>query len=82
MKKVLMSAAFIFIAVVAINAQETKTKPVTTPADKAHNVTHHHNKVSHGTKSKHKTAEGKKTVTTDKTSKEALEPKKKEEVKH
>jgi len=83
MKKVLMSAAFIFIAVFAINGQETKTKPVTTPSDKVHNVTQPHHKVSHGTKTKHKTAEGKKHVTTDKTSKpEALKPKEKTEVKH
>ena len=83
MKKVLMSAVFILIAGLAINAQETKTKPVTTPSDKVHNVTHTHDKVSHGTKTKHKTAEGKKHVTTEKTSKsEALEPKKKAEVKH
>jgi hypothetical protein len=83
MKKVLMSAAFMFVAILAINAQETKTKPVTTPTDKVHNVTHPHNKVSHGTKTKHKTAAGKKHVTTEKTSKpEALEPKKKEEIKH
>jgi hypothetical protein len=83
MKKVLMSAAFIFVAVLAINAQETKTKPVTTPTDKVHNVTHPHDKVSHGTKTKHKSVEGKKHVTTEKTSKqEALEPKKKTEEKH
>jgi len=82
MKKVVMSAVLILIAGLAINAQETKTKPVTTPTDKVHNVTHPHNKVSHGTKSKHKTAEGTKHVTTEKTSKEALEPKKKTEVKH
>jgi hypothetical protein len=83
MKKALLSAALIFVAVLAIHAQETKTKPVTTPTDKVHNVTHPHNKVSHGTKTKHKTAEGKKHVTTEKTSKaEALEPKKKTEAKH
>ena len=83
MKKVVMSAAFIFIAVLAINAQETKTKPVTTPTDKVHNVTHPHNKVSHGTKTKHETAEGKKHVTTEKTpQKEALKPKEKTEAKH
>jgi hypothetical protein len=82
MKKVLMSAAFIFIAVLAINAQETKTKPVTTPTDKVHNVTHPHHKVSHGTKTKHETAAGTKHVTTEKTpQKEALKPKEKTEEK-
>ena len=78
-----MSAVFMLIAVLAINAQETKTKPVTTPTDKVHNVTHPHDKVSHGTKTKHKTATGSKHVTTKKTSNaEALKPKEKTETKH
>jgi hypothetical protein len=83
MKKALITAAFMLgIGVCAIHAQETKTKPVTTPTDKVHNVTHPHNKVSHGEKTKTKTATGKKHVTTEKTTKpEALEPKKKTEKK-
>jgi len=82
MKKVLISAAFILIAGFAVNAQEAKTKPVTTPTDKVHNVTHPHHKVSHGTKTKTETAGGHKHVTTEKTTKqEALKPKEKTEEK-
>ena len=69
---------FITVAAVSAKAQETKTKPVTTPTDKVHNVIHPHNKVSHGTKYKGKTATGKKTTAKVKTNKtEAVVPKKK-----
>ena len=72
----------ITIAAVSAKAQETKTKPVTTPTDKVHNVIHPHNKVSHGTKYKHKTATGKKTTAEVKTNKqEAVVPKKKTKAK-
>ena len=50
----------ITVTAISAKAQETKTKPVTTPTDKVHNVTHPHHKVSHGTKTKTKTATGKK----------------------
>ena len=84
MKKTLTTIAFIFgIGIFAVNAQEAKTKPITTPSDKVHNVTHPHHKVSHGTKTKTETAGGKKHVTTTKTSHaEALKPKEKTEQKH
>jgi hypothetical protein len=83
MKKLLLSFAFMFVAgICVINAQETKTKPVTTPSDKVHNVIHPHNKISHGVKYKHKTANDKKHVVTKKTAKaEALKPKEKIEKK-
>lgn len=41
------------------NAQETKSKAVTTPGDKVHNVIHPHHKRSHGRKYKRETAHGK-----------------------
>ena len=73
---------FITVVVVSVNAQESKTKPVTTPTDKVHNVIHPHKKVSHGTKTKSKTATGRKTTTEVKTSKtEAVVPKKKTKTK-
>jgi len=83
MKKIIpMLLFFITVAAVSAKAQETKTKPVTTPSDKVHNTTHPHNKVSHGTKTKHKTATGKKTTTEVKTHKqEAAVPKKKTKTK-
>ncbi|TMI94116.1 MAG: hypothetical protein E6H06_09990 [Bacteroidetes bacterium] len=82
MKKLLLSLALIFVVgICAINAQETKTKPVTTPSDKVHNVVHPHHKISHGEKYKHKTASDKKHVVTKKTGKEALKPKEKTEKK-
>jgi hypothetical protein len=84
MKKLLLSFALMFVVgICAINAQETKTKPVTTPKDKAHNVIHPHDKVSHGVKYKHKTANDKKQVVTKKTgTPEALKPKEKTEKKN
>lgn len=83
MKKIIpMLLFFITVTAVSVKAQETKTKPVTTPTDKVHNVIHPHNKVSHGTKYKHKTATGKKTTTEVKTSKqEAVVPKRKTKTK-
>ncbi len=83
MKKIFLSVAMIFvIGVVAANAQETKVKPVTTPADKVHNVVHPKHKIQHGTKYKHKTATGKKTTTVVRKPKaEAMDHKKKEEKK-
>ena len=72
----------ITVTVISAKAQETKTKPVTTPTDKVHNVTHPHHKVSHGTKTKTKTATGKKTTTEVKTNKqEAAVPRKKTKTK-
>ena len=69
---------FITAGVISAKAQETKTKPVTTPTDKVHNVIHPHHKVSHGVKYKHKTATDKKTTAEVKTNKsEAVVPKKK-----
>ena len=84
MKKLLLSFALMLgIGICAVNAQETKTKPVTTPSDKVHNVIHPHNKISHGVKYKHKTATDKKQVVTKKTgSSEALKPKEKAEKKN
>ena len=65
MKKIIpLLAFFLSAAVFSARAQETKTKPVTTPSDKVHNVIHPHNKIAHGTKYKHKSASGKKTVST------------------
>lgn len=83
MKKIIpILLFFITVAAVSAKAQETKTKPVTTPTDKVHNVTHPHHKVSHGTKHKTETATGKKTTTEVKTSKqEAAVPKKKAKTK-
>ena len=83
MKKIIpILLFFITVAAVSASAQETKTKPVTTPTDKVHNVTHPHHKVSHGTKHKTETATGKKTTTEVKTSKqEAAVPKKKAKTK-
>ncbi|HEV8283838.1 MAG TPA: hypothetical protein VGQ09_05995 [Chitinophagaceae bacterium] len=84
MKKVILSLALMFgVGVCAINAQETKTKPVTTPSDKVHNVVHPHHKISHGVKYKHKTANDKKHVVTTKTEhSQALKPKEKTEKKN
>lgn len=83
MKKIIpILLFFITVAAVSAKAQETKTKPVTTPTDKVHNVTHPHHKDSHGTKHKTETATGKKTTTEVKTSKqEAAVPKKKAKTK-
>ena len=65
-------------AAFSVTAQETKTKPVTTPTDKVHNVIHRHHKISHGSKYVHKSAAGKKTEAEVKTTKtEAAVPKKK-----
>ena len=65
-------------AVFSAKAQETKTKPVTTPTDKVHNVIHKHHKISHGRKYVHKSAVGKKTEAEVRTTKtEAAAPKKK-----
>jgi hypothetical protein len=73
---------FLTVAAVSTKAQDTKTKPVTTPADKVHNVIHPHKKVSHGTKYKHKTATGKKSTTEIKTNTtQAAVPKKKTKTK-
>jgi hypothetical protein len=84
MKKLLLSFALMFVVgICAINAQETKTKPVTTPSDKVHNVIRPHHKISHGVKYKHKTANDKKQVVTKKTgNSEALKPKEKTEKKN
>ena len=83
MKKIIpMLLFFVTVAAVSTKAQDTKTKPVTTPTDKVHNVIHPHSKVSHGTKYKHKTATGKKSTTEIKTNKtEAVVPKKKTKTK-
>ena len=83
MKKIIpMLLFFITVAAVSTKAQETKTKPVTTPTDKVHNVTHPNQKVSHGTKTKHKTATGKKSTTEVKTNTtQAAVPKKKTKTK-
>ena len=73
-----MLVFFLSIAVLAASAQETKTKPITTPSDKVHNVVHPHHKVAHGTKYVHKSVTGKKTEAEVKTAKpEAAIPKKK-----
>ena len=81
-KSIPMLLFFITAAVVSASAQETKTKPVTTPTDKVHNVTHPHHKVSHGTKHKTETASGKKSTTEVKTNKQvAAVPKKKTKTK-
>ena len=79
MKKIIpLFAFFLSAAVFSASAQETKTKPVTTPTDKVHNVIHPHHKVSHGTKHKQESVTGKKTVTEVKTAKpEAADTKKK-----
>ena len=81
MKKVFFSLALIFgVGIYSISAQETKTKPVTTPSDKVHNVIHPHHKISHGVKYKHKSANDKKHVVTRKTENaQALKPKQKTE---
>jgi hypothetical protein len=79
MKKVI-PLLVIFLSAVAFSAkaQETKTKPVTTPADKVHNLVHPKKKISHGTKYKHKTPAGKKQVVTVRNKEtEPLAPKKK-----
>ena len=82
MKKLLLSLALIFVVgICAISAQETKTKPVTTPSDKVHNVIDPHHESCHGEKYKHKTASDKKHVVTKKIGKEALKPKEKTEKK-
>jgi curli biogenesis system outer membrane secretion channel CsgG len=79
MKRILpLLAFFLSAAVFSANAQETKSKPITTPSDKVHNVIHPKNKVSHGTKFKHKTATGKKKTVVAKTDEAVpMEPKKK-----
>ena len=70
MKKIIpLLAFFLSVAVFSANAQETKTKPVTTTTDKMHNVIHPHHKIAHGTKYKHESVTGKKTVTETKTTK-------------
>ena len=81
MKKVFFSLALMFgVGIYSISAQETKTKPVTTPSDKVHNVIHPHHKISHGVKYKHKSANDKKHVVTRKTENaQALKPKQKTE---
>ena len=83
MKKIIsMLLFFITVTAISAKAQEAKTKPVTTPTDKVHNVTHPHQKVSHGTKYKSKTTTGKKTTTEVKTNKQqAAVPKKKTKTK-
>ena len=79
MKKIIsLFAFFLCVAVISASAQETKTKPVTTPTDKVHNVIHPHRKIAHGTKYKHESVTGKKTVAETKTTKpEAAVPKRK-----
>ncbi len=79
MKKIIsLLAVFLCVAVFSASAQETKTKPVTTPGDKVHNVIHPKHNIAHGTKYKHKTATGKKQVMTVKRKDpEPLTPKKK-----
>lgn len=63
-------------------AQEMKSKAVTTPGDKVHNVMHPRHKKSHGRKYKHESASGKvsksKVVTP---AAHAMKPKEKEKVK-
>lgn len=82
MKKILATLVVAMGFAVAVHAQETKEKPVTTPGDKVHNTIHPKNKVQHGTKYKHESVTGKKTTTTMKSSKqEAMEPKKKSDKK-
>ena len=83
MKKIIsLFAFFLCVAVFSASAQETKTKPVTTPTDKVHNVIRPHHKIAHGTKSKHESVTGKKTVTQVKTTKsEAAIPEKKKKKK-
>jgi hypothetical protein len=82
MKKILATLVVAMGLVVAVHAQETKEKPVTTPGDKVHNTLHPKNKVQHGTKYKHETVSGKKSTSTVKSNKqEALEPKKKSDKK-
>ena len=54
MKKIIpLLVLFLSAAVFSASAQETKTKPITTPTDKVHNVIHPHHKIAHGTKHKH-----------------------------
>ena len=79
MKKIIpLLVFFLSAAVFSASAQETKTKPITTPTDKVHNVIHPHHKIAHGTKHKHESVTGKKTVTQVKTTKsEAAVPKRK-----
>jgi 23S rRNA maturation mini-RNase III len=79
MKKIIpILLVFLGAAVFSAQAQETKTKPVTTPTDKVHNVIHRHHKISHGRKIVHKSAAGNKTEAEVKTTKtEAAAPKKK-----
>ena len=79
MKKVFLSFALMFgVGICSVNAQETKTKPITTPSDKVHNLAHPHHKISHGVKYKHKSANHKKHVITRKTeNSQALKPKRK-----
>ena len=79
MKKIVsLFAFFLGVAMFSASAQETKTKPITTPTDKVHNVIHPHHKIAHGTKYVHKSATGKKTEAGVKTTKsEAAASKKK-----
>jgi hypothetical protein len=79
MKKIIpFLIVFLSAAVISVSGQETKSKPVTTPADKVHNVIHPHHKVSHGKKYVHKSASGKKTEAAVKTTRtEAADPKRK-----
>ncbi|HMG67342.1 MAG TPA: hypothetical protein VK588_06635 [Chitinophagaceae bacterium] len=78
MKKIMIALVIGFIIIgFSAGAQETKTKPLTTPSDKIHNMVHPGSKIQHGTKYKHKAVSGKKTTTTVKGKEEALEPKKK-----
>jgi hypothetical protein len=77
MKKIIPLLVFFMSAgIFSAHAQETKTKPITTPSDKVHNVLHPKKKIDHGTKYKHKSVTGKKTVTIKKKPQaEALKPK-------
>ncbi len=83
MKKIMMLLVIVFtMGAFSANAQETKSKAVTTPGDKIHNVIHPHHKKSHGRKYKHTTAHGKVTkskVTTPHA--QPMKPEEKEKVK-
>ena len=83
MKKIIpLFAFFISAGIFSATAQETKTKPITTPSDKVHNVVHPKNKIDHGTKYKHKSVTGKKKVVEErKPQAEALKPKTKSKTK-
>lgn len=80
MKKIMVALVIGFTIIgFSASAQETKTKskPLTTPSDKIHNMVHPGSKIQHGTKYKHKSPSGKKTSTAVKGKEEPLEPKKK-----